>query len=62
VNSFNFIVDPNDLDLSYSDGKFRGYIAGSDSGEALMGVGVFIPVHKSKPNARVRLPLPHAML
>jgi hypothetical protein len=40
VNSFNFIVDPNDLDLSYNDGTFRGYIAGSDSEEAMRGVGV----------------------
>lgn len=38
MNSFNFII--NDVDLSYNDGKFRGYIEGSDSGEALMGVGV----------------------
>jgi hypothetical protein len=40
VSSFNFIVDPSSVDLSYKDGKFRGYIEGSDSGEALMGVGV----------------------
>lgn len=39
MDSFNFIVSPNDIDLSFTD-KFRGYIAGSDSGEALMGVGV----------------------
>jgi hypothetical protein len=40
VNSFNFIVNPNDLDLSYNDGTLRGYIAGSDSEEAMRGVGV----------------------
>ena len=40
MNSFDFVVDKNNLDLTFNDGIFRGYVEGSDSGEALMGVGV----------------------
>lgn len=41
TNSFlNYVFKPGELDHSYNDGVFRGYVEGSDSEEALMGVGV----------------------
>ena len=40
MNSFGVVVNPNEVDVSFDDGIFRGMIEGSDSQEALMGIGM----------------------